>query len=169
MRIHNVLVPIDFSAPSKLAADYGVALARSFCAKLTLLHVLGLPANSVAQEVEDAQLNLSGLVGAEDQDDLDVRTIVKLGDVHEQISRVIREHSIDLVVMGTHGRGFLGRHLVGSVTHNLLRKVNVPVFTVCHAIGPLTFSRILFATDLSDAAESHSALPSIWPKITGPT
>jgi nucleotide-binding universal stress UspA family protein len=35
----------------------------------------------------------------------------------------------------------------------MLRKLNVPVFTVCHATGPLKFSEILFATDLSDASE----------------
>lgn len=154
MRINNVLVPIDFSSPSKLAADYGVALARSFRATLTLLHVVELPAMSVApREVENAELSLSRLVGAEDEDDLDIRTIVKVGDIQDRILETIRQHNIDLVVMGTHGRRFMGRTLIGSVTQNLLRKLDVPVFTVCHAMGPLEFSNILFATDLSCASE----------------
>jgi nucleotide-binding universal stress UspA family protein len=153
MRIRNILVPIDFSPPSKLAADYGIALARTFRSGLTFLHVVEFPALSVSpHETENAELKLSQLAGSEDEDDLNIRTVVKVGDVQDSILETVREEAADLVVMGTHGRGFLGRVLVGSVTQHLLRKVGVPVFTVCHAHGPLTFSKILFATDLSDAS-----------------
>ena len=154
MRITNVLVPVDFSPPSKLAVDYGVALARSFRAALTLLHVVDYPSIAVDPGQCDADaLRLSELLGSEDKGDLDVRTVVKVGEIHEQIHSTLREVNADFIVLGTHGRSLLGRAFVGSVTQKLLRKLHVPVLTVCHVTGPLKFGRILFAVDLSAAAQ----------------
>jgi len=42
--------------------------------------------------------------------------------------------------------------LIGSVTQSLQRKIDVPILTVCHATRPLSFKRILFATDFSEAS-----------------
>ncbi len=40
MHIDRVLVPVDFSPPSTLAVNHGVALARKLKAQLSLLHVV---------------------------------------------------------------------------------------------------------------------------------
>ena len=40
MQIKEVLVPTDFSPRSRLALDHGIAFARKFQARLTLLHVM---------------------------------------------------------------------------------------------------------------------------------
>ena len=37
--IRNVMVPIDFSEPSRLALEYGVDVARVFRARLSLVHI----------------------------------------------------------------------------------------------------------------------------------
>ena len=66
-------------------------------------------------------------------------------------SSVIREQGADMLVMGTHGRGFFGRLVIGSVTEGILRRISIPVVTVCRATKPLAFNRILFATDLSES------------------
>jgi nucleotide-binding universal stress UspA family protein len=162
MRIENILVPVDFAPPSRLALNYGIALARKCRARLTLLHILesgamlnaGFPAASDEKEHRDQALRmLAALVGPEDQDDLDLRIVLKTGDVQDEIAATIAEHHADMLVMGAHGRGLLGRWLIGSVTQSMLRKVHIPVLTVCHAVKPLTFQRILFATDLSAASK----------------
>lgn len=155
MRVTNVLAPIDFSPPSKLALDYGVAFARAFHANLTLLHVVDnmrVPPSQV--HTEDVVRRMAELLSPEDKGDLDVRIITKSGAAENEILSTIREENVDLVVLGTHGRGILGRALIGSVTEKLLRKLSIPVLTVCHAAGFLKFGRILFATDLSEASES---------------
>jgi nucleotide-binding universal stress UspA family protein len=54
--------------------------------------------------------------------------------------------------MGTHGRGLFGRWFIGSITQGILRKVSIPILTVCRATGPIAFKRILFAADLSEAS-----------------
>src|ERR1044071_8517260 len=40
VRVKSILVPIDFSEPSKKALAYAVPFAEQFGAKLTLLHVV---------------------------------------------------------------------------------------------------------------------------------
>jgi nucleotide-binding universal stress UspA family protein len=164
------LVPVDFSPPSRLAVNHGVALARKFHARLTLLNVVET-ATAVMyafpteiEEVERIQREqawrmLPTLVGPEDQDDLDLHLLVRAGNIEEEISAAIREQKADIVVMGTHGRGLLGRAFIGSVTQHMLRRLPVPVLTVCRVWRPLTFDRILFATDLSEPSmEGYRAL-----------
>jgi nucleotide-binding universal stress UspA family protein len=78
MDIKNVLVPVDFSPPSRLAVNYGVSFARKFHARLTLLHVVesgaamvaGFPVETAAMEKQhrdQALRMLSTLVAPEDQ------------------------------------------------------------------------------------------------------
>ena len=163
MRITKVLVPVDFSPPSTVAVNHAVQLARRFRAKLTLLHVIepgtalmyAFPTESEIgekQRYERAERMLAAMLGPEDQDDLDLETAVVIGDIGMEIAAAVHEQHADIVVMGTHGRGLVGRWLIGSVTQSLLRKINVPILTVCHATRPLSFKRILFATDFSEAS-----------------
>jgi nucleotide-binding universal stress UspA family protein len=160
MHIKTVLVPVDFSPPSTVAVNYGMSLARKFRAKLTLLHVIE-PATALTytfptesekaeeERFERAERMLGAMVGPEDQDDLNLRIAVAIGDIESEIIAAIHESRADIVVMGTHGRGLLRRCLTGSVTQALLRKVDVPILTVCHVGRPLAFKRMLFATDVS--------------------
>jgi nucleotide-binding universal stress UspA family protein len=163
MDIKTVLVPIDFSPPSRLALNQGIAFARKFHARLTLLNVVETPpaftytwpadyAKIETQHRDQAWRMLSALVAPEDQDDLDLQIMVKAGNVEEEISSTILETKADAVVMGTHGRGLFGRTFIGSVTQHMLRKVPVPILTVCRVTRPLTFERMLYATDLSEAS-----------------
>jgi nucleotide-binding universal stress UspA family protein len=161
MQIKHILVPVDFSPPSTMALNHGVALARKFGARLTLLHVIE-PATALtytfpteSEKAEEARFEraermLAAMLGPEDQDDLNLRISVSVGDIESEIVTAIQETGPDLVVMGTHGRRLLARCFTGSVTQTLLRKVDVPILTVCHAGRSPAFKRILFATDVSE-------------------
>jgi len=163
MQIKRVLVPVDFSPQSTLAVNNGVALARKFGAKLTLLHVVEPPGvllhtlhlytaptqadQAETERMEQAEKKLPLLVSPEDQDDLDVSFIIRSGQAEHEIKMVAAEEDADVVVMGTQGRSLLGRLFIGSVALALLRTLGIPVFTVCHVSRPLEFKRILYATD----------------------
>jgi nucleotide-binding universal stress UspA family protein len=158
MQIKKLLVPIDFSPASTLAVNHGVALARKFRAKLSLLHVIEAPSALLytfpteakkveAQRKDQAEKMLPLFVSPEDQDDLDVAFIVRAGEAEHVIQNVAEEEHADVVVMGIHGRGLIRRLFIGSVTQALLRKLGIPLLTVCHVSKPLEFRRILFATD----------------------
>ena len=163
MNIKNVLVPTDFSLPSRMAVNYGVALARKFQGKLTLVHVLGSkPSGAHVSEADKAKVDaehreeairqLWALLVPEDQDDLDLQVVVKEGNIQKAIAATIEKEGSNIVVLGTHGLGRVGRLIIGSTTENLLRKLTIPMVTVSNAIRPMAFKRVLFATDLSEAA-----------------
>jgi nucleotide-binding universal stress UspA family protein len=161
MDIKNVLVPTDFSVPSKMAVNYGIALARKFRARLTLMHVLGVkPLLSNIAEIDphfeeklgqEALQQLAALVAPEDEDDLDLQTVIKFGGVQKAIINVVKEQHADIIVLGTHGHGRIGRLVLGSTTERVLRKLGIPVMTV-RETRAMTFKRILLATDLSESS-----------------
>ena len=50
----------------------------------------------------------------------------------KNILRYAKEQQIDLIVMGTHGRGAVSHLLIGSVAENVVRKAPCPVLTIRH-------------------------------------
>jgi nucleotide-binding universal stress UspA family protein len=163
MRIKKLLVPIDFSPASRVALEYAVAFARIFRAKLTLLHLiepstalaLAFPDEAVHLEKEHHQQSermLTAMIATESQRDLDVKALVKSGDVDQQILSTMHEEETDILIMGTHGHNLV-RYLIGSVTHKLLRDSDIPIVTVGHVNRPPAFSRILLATDFSEGSK----------------
>ena len=173
LNITKILVPVDFSEPSKTAVNYGLSLALQFNAGLVLAHIVPsslvsaytFPTESFAFEkdqAESAKTTLPTLVPAECRERVRLGTIVKVGDVRSELLGMIHDENPDLLVMGTHGRNVFERFLLGSLTERMLRKVSVPILTVSHlaptrelhTIGPVPLRHVLYATDLSAGAES---------------
>jgi nucleotide-binding universal stress UspA family protein len=159
----TILVPVDFSDTSRKAVNYGLTLALHFNAKLFLAHIV--PYSSAptqthdveTQQCETARREIQSLIPAEYRSRIGIETIVKIGNIDSELLGIVRDQSVDLIVMGTHGRRYLGRWFIGSVTERLLRKAPVPLLTMSHldaesAIepGPVELKRILYATDLPD-------------------
>jgi nucleotide-binding universal stress UspA family protein len=173
MRIDKILVPVDFSECSTEAVNYGVSLAMHFCARLVLAHIVPtsaalaytFPIETYAVEKDRAVMaksKLPSLVPEAYRGAVGLQTIVKVGNVQDELLAIIPDEKIDLVIMGTHGRRAVERFFLGSVTECMLRKVPVPIVTVSHlsptkqlhAAEPVLLRRILYATDLSDASEA---------------
>jgi glycine betaine transporter len=57
-------------------------------------------------------------------------TAIAHGYPSQEIVKYAREHKVDLIVMGTHGRGPIGHLLLGSVAENVVRRAHCPVLTV---------------------------------------
>jgi nucleotide-binding universal stress UspA family protein len=83
--------------------------------------------------------------------------VVQTGDPSRVIVEEAVARTVDLVVMGTHGRSGFDRLLSGSVTEKVLRRAPCPVLTIPpHApavAGETLFTHILCAVDFSDASE----------------
>jgi nucleotide-binding universal stress UspA family protein len=65
--------------------------------------------------------------------DLQMEGRLVQGAAHATIVDVAEREGVDLIVLGTHGRGGLGRFLLGSVAERVLRTARIPVLTVRHA------------------------------------
>jgi len=136
--LKRILVPHDFSDTSTAAVRYAIALARSFGARLYFLHV-GPEANQFEVEfpvgledpLEDGvRERLLRIVSPEEDLELTPEFVVRAGVPAAEIVHYAEDTDIDLIVMGTHGRGFVGHFMMGSVAERVVRTAPCPVLTV---------------------------------------
>ena len=143
IQLKNVLLPLDFSEPSLKATEYAVALARRFGASLHLLHVIedpvvylpmfeSYPLPTRQQFETYAQVRLENWIPDADAEGLNIEFHWRHGAPHVEVIDYAEDSSIDLIVMGTHGRGMAGHLLLGSVAEKVVRKAPCPVLTVHH-------------------------------------
>jgi nucleotide-binding universal stress UspA family protein len=144
--LKTILVATDFSEPSEVAVRYGRALADAFGATLHVLHVVpdamalpwaamadGLAMADVQRQWErDAHERLHELVPEEEHAAMRLQVVTRAGDPVRQITQYAAEKAVDLVVMGTHGRGPVAHMLMGSVAERVVRTAPCPVLTVRH-------------------------------------
>jgi nucleotide-binding universal stress UspA family protein len=149
MHIQNVMVPVDFSPASRLAVDFAAAFARTLRAQLTLLHVA--ETDKSGKPATDVKLELSKMLSPAESEDLDVQTRMRTGNAEDEICAAIEDEFADIVVMGTHHHGLIGRLLARSMTEDMIRKTTVPLLTLSSDAHPRPLTRILFATDLTDS------------------
>lgn len=145
--LKRVLVATDFGEAADAALAYGRELARNFGGRLDILHVVenvltrGFGAEGyvasypeLQAEVEDAaRRQLDTLLSAEDRRVLNARTVLLTSNSPAfTITAYARDENIDLIIMGTHGRGALAHLLMGSVAERVVRTAPCPVLTVRH-------------------------------------
>jgi nucleotide-binding universal stress UspA family protein len=142
--LKKILVPTDFSECSEAAVRYGRALAAAFGASLHLLHVVQDPytqpwaaeafpaplGDLLEQWQTQARARLAELVPEPER--AATMVAVQVGSPFFEVVRYAEEQGIDLIVIGTHGRGPLGHVLLGSVAERVVRKAPCPVLTVRH-------------------------------------
>jgi nucleotide-binding universal stress UspA family protein len=170
IQIDRILCPVDFSVFSTRALRHAAALARRFEARLVVLHVVPqwrpyvnmpapFPEPMLANPVLCAQVkrDVADLVADVIASGVPVETVVREAEPWREILTVAAEKAVDLIVMGTHGRGGFEHLLMGSVAEKVLNRATCPVVTVCHEEGrtweaPGLVRNILCATDLSPAS-----------------
>ena len=82
---------------------------------------------------EAARNQLDALINDEDRRDLDAKPVLLTSSTPAlAIVNHAKEADIDLIVMGTHGRGGFGHLLMGSVAEKVVRLAPCPVLTVRH-------------------------------------
>jgi nucleotide-binding universal stress UspA family protein len=133
IRIRKILYATDFSPYSNQAYFHAVALAESHGASLTILYVYpgGFGAPEMAGDGEDRSFWQEQLEQIRPVNEA-IRThhVLLEGDPAGEIVDYAREASIDLIVMGTHGRSGLERLLMGSVAEKVLREAPCSVLVV---------------------------------------
>jgi len=144
MRVKTILVPVDFSEHSKRALESAKTIADKFGASLHLLTVIPdpfvlpnpgswyvpLPPNYISGLRQDAEAHLGELVTADERTRFHAELAVALGDPRDEILDYAKRLSIDLIVMGTHGRGGVARAVLGSVAEKVVRGAGCPVLVV---------------------------------------
>jgi nucleotide-binding universal stress UspA family protein len=139
--LKNVLLPVDFSEPSLQATQYAVTLAHRFNAALHVLHVIedpvvylpmfeSYPLPTREQFETYAQDRLENWIPESDSEGIKLELAWRHGRPHIEIVDYAADSNIDLIVIGTHGRGLAAHLLLGSVAEKIVRKAPCPVLTV---------------------------------------
>lgn len=142
------LIPVDGSELSSEAVAHAVRMAQAGLAcDLVLVNVQEPATFYELLTLHDAEA-IERLAEAAGQDllaaakarvraaQLPYSTHVRMGEPVALLLEVLEEEGCDGVIMGSHGRGLLGRTLLGSVSQQMLQHAPVPVTFVKHVTPP---------------------------------
>jgi nucleotide-binding universal stress UspA family protein len=151
-RIKKILYATDLSENSSYAFYYAVSAAKVFDAKITILHALEPPPvfaiglqvgltesvqekehKRVLERIENRLQEFCQKVETQIGSpclSLVSKTLVQRGHPIEEILRVADQEECDILVLGSHGKGFLKQTFLGSVSHGVLQRSRKPVFII---------------------------------------
>lgn len=163
----HILIATDFSDSAIPAVELGVDLVHRFAARVSLVHVYdgGIFQRAVAP-MKIGREELEAQMASSARSELERLATDKLADAEsidcvpiaaEHPARAIvdhgKEHQVDLIVIGTHGRGGIGRLFAGSVAERVVRLAACDVLVVRSTPATWPPSTIVAATDFSDASQ----------------
>ena len=144
--LKNILVATDFGEASDAALGYGREFATRFGARLHVLHVTepvftnagtenyAAVAPELQKEIEtSARRRLDELlIDSDGSGPPTSPAILTARGPAYAIVDYAKGHNIELIVVGTHGRGALAHLVMGSVAERVVRLAPCPVLTVRH-------------------------------------
>lgn len=155
--IKSILIPTDFSEPSKSAFKLGVAIAKRQGAEITLLHVvdrltllppaeLFMPNVQLIPELTRKLENKLAKLANEIITESGVKTNSKviIGTPSDKICRFAKNEKFSLIVMGTHGVSGIREFLIGSETYRVVSNAATPVLSVPANWHKTDFQKVLF-------------------------
>ena len=175
LQLQRILFPTDFSRCADQALEHAVFLAEKYDAEIHVLHAVTLfndqpeVVNDEFEETEEmikklediAELQLNKVSEAHEDDDIKIIKVQTRGiSAAPAILDYVAENSIDLIVMGTHGRRGLGHFFLGSVAEEIVRVSGCPVFTIREAetpTPPKSKEKILVPVDFSEHSQNALA------------
>lgn len=136
----RVLLPTDGSETAERAFEQAIDIAKKYDATFHALYVVDETEPVLNVRGSDASFDHLEDEGEDVVDDATDRAqqtsissvtgTVQQGEPVETILEYVNANDIDLVVMGTHGRSGLDRHLLGSVAEQVVRHADASVLTV---------------------------------------
>jgi nucleotide-binding universal stress UspA family protein len=167
-RFRKLLVPIDFSASSLEALEYGVQFAKQAGSTLTILHALEPVAYALdftlggsagwREQKAHAEARLEVLRALCASNGVKADHVLKAGFPADSIREYAGGHRPDLIIMGTHGRRGVSRFVSGSVAEAMLRVAPCPVLTVRVPVFGAAHERIMPAGEGWSKADTQGGL-----------
>lgn len=163
VRVHNILVPTDFSAVSANAYDFAHKLAIGNQGTIKVVHIshpsfdtmnpMGTYVPGSFEEIKRKQLH-EFLAAAKHRsstgsstETIQVAGEVSIGFATEEIIRMSKEDEVDMIVMGTTGEGGFLNKLVGSVSSRVAQQAWCPVMLIPKSYALKPFKNILYASN----------------------
>jgi nucleotide-binding universal stress UspA family protein len=152
-KIRKILYATDLSENSAYAFYFAIDFAQKHNANIIILHVVEpispharpyiengtivkIEKNSIQEAIEVIKSRLQSFCTRVEGEigppciDLVSKTLVPLGDPTDQILNTADREDCDLIILGTHGKGFLAHTFLGSVSSAVLHRTRKPVFII---------------------------------------
>jgi nucleotide-binding universal stress UspA family protein len=150
-QVKKILYATDMSKNSSYAFLFATDMARRHDARIIILHVIelippyaevytGITAEMERKQqeetVEDLKKHLQGFCKKAEAQigppcvELVSKILVRRGHPPEEILNAANEEACDVIVLGTHGKGFLAHTFLGSVSNAVLHRTRKPVFII---------------------------------------
>jgi nucleotide-binding universal stress UspA family protein len=151
LKIKKILYATDLSKNSSFAFLYATDMARRHDAKIVMLHAIEpIPAYAAAytgitdelkrkqqeETVQEIRTRLGDFCRKAESEigppcvDLVSKILVPRGHPPEEILNAADEEGCDVIILGTHGKGFLAHTFLGSVSSAVLNRTQKPVFII---------------------------------------
>ena len=149
----KILFCTDFSEDADWAFTYALQLAKTFKSKLLVLHVTPEPVHPEQLSIYLPREKMDELRASQKKEiDQQLKTryikkmrgfknykvVLKEGEPFVEIVQMAKKESVDLIVMGTHGRTGLDHILFGSTAEKVVRKSPSPVLTTRLPVKKIT-------------------------------
>jgi nucleotide-binding universal stress UspA family protein len=140
-RLEHILIPLDGSALAEDILDHALALGSLSGARYTLIQAIDpdlvvYASPPAVVRADEQELQLLRAAAREYLDriaerlrarDAHVQAKIVLGAPAPAILEFAQSHSVDVIAMSTHGRGGVGRLLLGSVADKVIRGASIPL------------------------------------------
>ena len=170
IQLKNILFATDFSHAAATALPFAAEIARCYGAKLFAVHAktpenYALPVTEVwptANTLLEEQIEHLRETMQTQFPGVESEVLLADGGVWGVVEAAAEQKKADLIVVGTNGRGGIGKFILGSAAEEILRQAKCPVLTV----GPHSpsdpprdakFKKIVYATDFGDASPVAAA------------
>jgi nucleotide-binding universal stress UspA family protein len=144
---NKILVPIDFSEHSKRTVSYAIKTASRHQATIYLLHVFQIPdyvvtpyarrrqnCAEVQSQVDiaeqEARETLQDFAVELSKKGINVQPYLRVGYPFDEIVLMANHFNVDLIIIGSHGRGAISRLLLGSTAERVIEHALCPVLVV---------------------------------------
>lgn len=140
----QIMLATDLGPASAAATDEAFRLAAALHAKLLVVSVidprtLQLPGGRFRSRIDQERGRLEAaaaeLVLRGRRDQVPTSFLIWEGDPAESIIDAAQSEGADMIVVGSHGRGALGRALIGSVSDQVVRRAPCPILVVRTTVG----------------------------------
>jgi nucleotide-binding universal stress UspA family protein len=146
--VANLLIGVDGSALARRAAERAIDILGKVH-HVTIVHVVrpAMPiamgpstaiAGGIAADHDALAESNEALIRDAEADvvatarwlGIDAGTRVVTGDPGVELCRIADDDGVDVIIVGSHGSGFLKRVLLGSVSHHVLHHAPCPVLVI---------------------------------------